>query len=649
MGGTETGLAERMVPITTVAAAPARAHGVGLKPERGRGSFRHEAIAGIAFTGILVHLALRFLLGVPPHFSAIPLQAALVLAGPPLLYDLSVRVWHREFGSDLLAGISILTSILLGQYLAGTVIALMLAGGNALENFAARRASAVLEALARRMPAVAHRERPGGTEDIALEQVCIGDIVVIYPHEVSPVDGVVIKGHGAMDESFLTGEPYQMSKTPGAEVLSGAINGVAALTIRSTRLPVDSRYARIMRVMEEAQQKRPRLRRLGDLLGAYYTPLAILVAVAAWYFSGEAIRFLAVLVIATPCPLLLAIPVAILASISLAARRGIVIRDPSVLERVDTCRTMILDKTGTLTYGQPRLTQELVAPGFQKMAVLGLVASLEQYSKHPLAAAVLRAAREAGLPVLEASEVSEPPGTGLRGIVSGQRVRITSRKGLQQETPALVSALPPTGEGLECVIVIEGTYAGSYRFRDEPRPESKSFIAHLRPKHLMQKVMLLSGDRESETLHLARRVGVSKVYASKSPEEKVAIVREETSHAKTLFLGDGINDAPAMLAATVGVAFGQNSDITAEAAGAVVLEPSLAKVDEFLHIGQRMRRIALQSVLGGMALSVMGMMLAAAGHLPPVAGAIAQEIIDVLAILNALRAGLAPKHLSDFQ
>lgn len=643
----ETG-APTLVPITTVAPASAQAHVVGLKSDRARDSFRHEAIAGIAFTGIVVHLALRYLFGIPPPLSAIPLQAALTLAGLPLLYDLSVRVWRREFGSDLLAGISILTAILLGQYLAGTVIALMLAGGNALENFAARRASAVLEALARRMPAVAHRERPGGTEDIALDQVRIGDVLVVHPHEVSPVDGVVIKGHGAMDESFLTGEPYRMSKTPGVEVLSGAINGEAALTIRSTRLPVDSRYARIMRVMEEAQQKRPRLRRLGDRLGAYYTPLAILAAVAAWHFSGEAIRFLAVLVIATPCPLLLAIPVAILASISLAARRGIVIRDPSVLERVDTCRTMIFDKTGTLTYGQPRLTQELVALGFQKEAVLSLVASLEQYSKHPLAAAVLRAARKAGLPVLEASEVSEPPGKGLRGTVNGHHVWVTSRKRLQEEKCELEPELPPTGEGLECVIVIEETYAGSYRFRDEPRPESKSFIAHLRPKHLVQKVMLVSGDRESETLHLAKRVGVSKVYASKSPEQKVAIVREETSRARTLFVGDGINDAPAMLAATVGVAFGQDSDITAEAAGAVILEPSLAKVDEFLHMGRRMRRIVLQSALGGMVLSVVGMALAAAGYLPPTSGAIAQEILDIAAIANALRAGIAPKSLTDF-
>src|ERR1700694_5782289 len=611
-------------------------------------SFRHEAIASIALTGILLHLALRYLFGAPPPLYQFPLQAALVLAGLPLLYDLMVRIWHREFGSDLLAGLSIVTSVLLGQYLAGTVIALMLAGGNALEAIATRRASAVLEALARRMPVGAHRELAGSIEDVPLEALGVGDVLVVYPHEVCPVDGIVLEGRGAMDESYLTGEPYRMSKTPGAEALSGAINGDAALKIRSTRLPVDSRYARIMRVMEEAQQNRPRLRRLGDRLGAYYTPVAVLIALGAWYFSGESIRFLAVLVIATPCPLLLAIPISIIASISLAARRGIVVRDPSVLERADTCRTMIFDKTGTLTYGEPRLTEQLVAKAFQPVEVLGLTASLEQYSKHPLAQAILRAAREMSVPIREASEISEPPGRGLRGIVDGRRVWIASRHRLAQEIGVSETALPSSTEGLECDIALDGTYAASYRFRDEPRVESRPFIAHLRSKRLVTKVMLVSGDREAQTLHLAELVGVSKVYSSKSPEEKVAIVRDETSRTKTLFLGDGINDAPAMLAATVGVAFGKNSDVTAEAAGAVILETSLVKVDEFLHIGRQMRRIALQSALGGMGLSILGMAVASAGYLPPVAGAVAQEVIDILAIVNALRAGLPPKSLTDF-
>jgi heavy metal translocating P-type ATPase len=431
-------------------------------------------------------------------------------------------------------------------------------------------------------------------------------------------------------------------------VLSGAVNGAKALTIRADKLAVDSRYAKIMQVMRASEQRRPRLRRLGDRLGALYTPLALAIALAAWALSGEVIRFLAVLVVATPCPLLIAIPVAIIGSISLAARRGIIVKDPAVLENVDSCRTAIFDKTGTLTYGRPRLTRLLPGRDFEEREVLTLVASLERYSKHPLAGAVLDAAKEAGVTLQDASEVSEPPGEGLRGVVAGRAIRVTSRKKFAAQRPDVTGGLPPPLGGLECVIVIDGRYAATLQFRDEPRPEGTSFIHHLRPRHHFDRVLLVSGDRESEVRYLADRVGITEVYAGQSPEQKLELVREETGRANTLFLGDGINDAPALTAATVGIAFGQNSDITAEAAGAVILESSLAKVDEFLHVSRRMRSVALQSAVGGMALSVIGMLLAAAGYLPPVAGAVMQEVIDVLAVVNALRVAFPPGALSDY-
>jgi heavy metal translocating P-type ATPase len=439
-----------------------------------------------------------------------------------------------------------------------------------------------------------------------------------------------------------------MSKTPGSEVLSGAINGETALTIRADKRAVDSRYAKIMQVMRASEQHRPRLRRLGDQLGALYTPLAVALALGAWIMSGKAVRFLAVMVVATPCPLLIAIPVAIIGSISLAARRGIIIKDPAVLEKIDTCRTAIFDKTGTLTYGQPRLTEVVSGPGFVERDVLTLVASLERYSKHPLAGAIIEAARKADATLLDASEISERPGEGMRGKVAGRSIQVTSRKKLGTLYPTLVGELPPAGGGLECAIVIDGQFAATLRFRDEPRADGASFINHLRPKHRFTRVMLVSGDRESEVRYLADRVGIKEVYFSQSPEQKLALVREETEKANTVFLGDGINDAPALTAATVGIAFGQNSDITAEAAGAVILDSSLEKVDELFHVSHRMRTLALQSAIGGMALSLIGMVFAAAGYLPPVAGAIVQEIIDVLAVLNALRVALPPKALSDY-
>ncbi|MCC6420996.1 MAG: heavy metal translocating P-type ATPase [Gemmataceae bacterium] len=623
-------------------------------PAEAAGASRIEIlIAAFTITMIALHLLLRFGLGVTGEalglpVAQLPLVAALVLGGIPLVFQLLLALLRGQLGSDLLAGISIVTSVFLHEYLAGALVVLMLSGGEALEAYAVRSASSVLAALARRVPSVAHVRRNGAITDVPLGQVAVGDTVVIFPHEICPVDGTVLEGHGSMDESYLTGEPYVMSKTPGAAVLSGAINGESALTIRADRLAVDSRYAKIMQVMRASEQRRPRLRRLGDQLGALYTPLAVALALGAWAVSGEAVRFLAVLVVATPCPLLIAIPVAIIGSVSLAARHGIIIKDPAVLEKVDICRIAIFDKTGTLTYGQPRVTEILAAPGVEPRAVLTLVAGVERYSKHPLASAILDEARAQGLSPPQATEVSERPGEGLRGRIGGHTVLITSRTKLAARAPETEPLLPPLAGGLECVVLVDDRYAATIRFRDRPRAEGASFVSHLGPRHQFERVLLVSGDRETEVRYLAEQVGIKEVYAEQSPEQKLDLVRRETQKARTVFLGDGINDAPALTAATVGIAFGQNSDITAEAAGAVIMESSLRKVDEFLHIGQRMRRIALESAVGGMALSVVGMLFAAAGYLPPVAGAVLQEVIDVAAVVNALRVALPPRALTDY-
>jgi heavy metal translocating P-type ATPase len=604
-------------------------------------------IAGLSIVCIALHLALRFGLGATPEMQRIPLLVTLVLGGLPMLYDLLRKVMKREFGSDLLGGISVITSLLLGEYLAGAIIVLMLAGGEALESYALRSASSVLAALAKRMPSVAHRKSGAAIADVALADIAVNDSLVLYPHEICPADGVVTEGHGVMDESYLTGEPFQITKTTGSAVMSGAINGESALTIRTTALAADSRFAKIMEVMRESESKRPQLQRLGDQLGAIYTPVALAVALLAWYLSGDALRFLSVLVIATPCPLLLGIPIAIIGSISLCARRAIIVKSPVVLEQIAGCRTAIFDKTGTLTYGEPKLTEQIIATGLEAKSVLTLVASLERYSKHPLARAILAAAKEKDLALPEATEVGEQPGQGLRGTVSGHVMQVTSRNKLIAQNLPGADQLPAIAGGLECVVVMDGRYAATLRFRDAPRAESRSFVKHLGPQHQFAHVMIVSGDRESEVRYLAEQVGITEIYAQQSPEQKLAIVRKETAAAKTLYVGDGINDAPAMMAATVGMAIGQNSDVTAEAAGVVIMDNSLQKVDEFMHISRRMRGIALQSAVGGMALSLIGMAFAATGNLSPVSGAIAQEIIDVLAVLNALRAAFPPKSIHD--
>jgi len=600
-------------------------------------------IAILAALGIAAHLILRYLTHVPARVELAPLFLAL-LGGLPILAVLAKRLWAREFGSDLLAGISIVSSVLLGQYLVAAIIVLMLSGGAALEQFATRRASSVLDALAKRMPQLAHRKQDSVIEDVSLESVSVGDSLTVFPHEICPVDGVVVEGHGVMDESYLTGEPFEISKTPGSKVISGAINGQAMLMIRAEKLAVDSRYAKIMQVMEQTQEKRPQLRRIGDRLGAWYTPIAVGLAVLAWVVTGDAMRFLAVVVIATPCPLILAIPVAVIGAISLAAKHAIIIKNPAALEQITTCRTLIFDKTGTLTYGKPVVTEVLCGSGFSRMELLQASASLEQYSKHPLAGAILQAARDENVELAEASEVHENPGEGLEGYVGGRNVRITGR----QKVNPTRHDLPPLASGLECLVFIDGHYAGAFRFHDAPRLDTKPFVHHLKPRHQVNRVLLISGDREPEVRYLAEQVGITNVHSGKTPEQKVELVEAETKQARTLFIGDGINDAPALVTATVGVAFGPKSDITSEAADVVILNASLGKVDELIHISHRMRSIALQSAIGGMAASVVGMIAAAGGYLLPIEGAVLQEIIDLVAVVNAVRVALPTRELADF-
>jgi heavy metal translocating P-type ATPase len=496
------------------------------------------------------------------------------------------------------------------------------------------------------MPQIAHRFGTGSIiADVSVEQIAVGEVLSVYPHELCPVDGVVLDGLGRMDESYLTGEPFLIEKAPGAFVLSGAVNSDSVLTIKATQVAKDSRYAKIVEVLHASEQNRPRIQRLGDRLGIWYTPLSLLVATLAWIVSGDPQRFLAVLVIATPCPLLLAIPVAITGAISVAARRGIVVKDPSILEKIKSCVTLIVDKTGTLTYGKPILTDVLCLGDWQRQELVQLAASLERYSKHPLGSAVLHTAEEEKIPLLNPQTIQEAPGRGMRGEIAGHVVMLTSRKKLPETVQKQLGNLPT---GMECVLLIDDKLAGLLRFRDQPRVESKPFLKHVKSRHGFSRVVLLSGDRPAEVQYFAQGMGISEVFGGKSPEEKLALVQELTKKENTLYIGDGINDAPAMMNATVGIALGVNSDVTSEAAGAVVLQSSLGSVDELIHIGNRMRQIALTSAIGGMVLSAVGMGAGFFGLLAPIEGAILQEFIDLAAILNSLRMILPSGPLSDF-
>ncbi len=592
------------------------------------------SLIGLSLLSIVVYYALKFTNQPLPY---LPLLLATIIAGVPLVWQILRKLIRGNLGADMLAVIALVVAVFVQEYLAAVLVVIMLLSGQVLEGYAMQKASSVLLALASRMPSIAHLKNGEKLQDIAIVDIKIGDAIVVFPHETCPVDGVVIDGHGSMDESYLTGEPYRISKAPGVSVLSGAINGDSMLVVRAEKLSSDSRYSKIMEVMQDAENKKPELRRLGDQIGAIFAPLALIIAGVSWYLSGDIMRFLSVLIIATPCPLLIAVPVAIISAISISAKRGIIIKDPKVLERLPLCRTAIFDKTGTLTYGEAELVNIITVANIDKDLLLQQVASVERYSKHPLSGAILRKAKELKIALLEAESVSEKPGDGLVGIVKGVEIKVTSRKKLLQNDSKAEKQLPPASAGLECVVLQNGKYVASFQFRDTPRTDGKPFISHLGPNHQFSKIMLVSGDRASEVEYLAKLLDIKETYSSQTPEQKLEIVRRENKLAPTLFMGDGINDAPALTNATVGIAFGGVNAVTTESAGAVIMENTLQKVDELIHISSSMRKILLQSAVGGMALSLIGMGFASFGLITPVMGAIFQQAIDAVAIGNSLR------------
>lgn len=598
----------------------------------------YEIISFLCLAAIILYFA---------YSSLLPLFFIIAVGGAPLFLQILRKAFSGDFGADILAALGLITALFLGEYLAATLVVLMLASGQAIETYAVRKASFALEALAKRMPSIAHKKIASSVQDIETSAIQIGDLLEIYPHETCPIDGIVVEGHGDMDESYLTGEPYFISKAPGSNVLCGAINGNFALTIRAEKLPQDSRYANIIKVMKSAQAGDLAMRRIADKIGAIFAPLALVFAIATWLITQSATKFLAVLVVATPCPLLIAIPVAIIAAISIAARHGIIIKDPAILERLPLCETAIFDKTGTLTRGRPELVNIITFEGFEKNKLLQIAASLERYSRHPLSLAIIEAAKKEKIELLAVENIAEKPGQGLFGKVDEDEVLLTNRKKISTQ---LEEKLPKLTSGLECVLLVNSQLAGVFHFFDMPQENGRFFINHLGPTHNFKKIMILSGDRQSEVRQLAKLLEIKEFYFEKTPEEKLEIVKKENSLAPTLYMGDGINDAPALVAATAGIAFGGNENsasVVSEAAKAVIMENSLTKVDQLIHISESMRKIALQSAIGGMAASFVGMGFAAAGIISPVGAALLQEIIDVVAILNCLRLTLRSKIPSD--
>ncbi|MFO1068575.1 MAG: heavy metal translocating P-type ATPase [Geminicoccaceae bacterium] len=601
----------------------------------------HRLALGLAVAG-LVAGGVAWLLGAPVLADRL-WAAAILPALAVLLVGIVDNLRRGETGVDIVAALSMGGALALGEYLAGAVVAVMFAGGNVLEEVAGRRAERELTALLGRAPRVAHRERDGRLEDVPVDAVRPGDDIVVKSGEVLPVDGIVTGEPASLDESAMTGEALPVRREPGERARSGTVNAGAPLRLRATTAAADSTYAAIVRLVETARGQKAPMGRLADRWALFFLPLTLVMAGGAWALSGDPARALAVLVVATPCPLILAVPVAIVAGISAAARRGILVKGGAALETFARAATLMLDKTGTLTTGIARL-EAIECPGpLDPDELVRLAASLDQVSQHPMAQAVVAAARGRKLPLAMPEQVVETPGAGLEGLVGGRRVRLGSlgyvSEGRDGAAWAERLARRAARDGSSGVFVaIDGELAGALLLADEIRIETPRALRALHRAGI-RRIVMLSGDRLDVAETIAAAVGVDAVLAERSPQDKVDAVRAESAEAVTVMVGDGVNDAPALAAADVGVAMGaRGAGAASEAADVVLMVDRIDRLAEGIATARRTRRIALESIVAGMGLSLLGMLAAAFGYLPPVAGALVQEAIDVAVILNALRA-----------
>jgi heavy metal translocating P-type ATPase len=560
----------------------------------------------------------------------------------PLTVGVARSLRTGDVGVDAIALLAIAGALALGEFLAGAVVALMLSGGNALEVAAARRARRELTALLERAPRIAHRRTASGIEEVGVEAVVPGDVVIVRAGEIVPVDGVVAEGPAVLDESALTGEPLPVRRVAGGEVRSGTTNAGEAFDLRATRPASESAYAAIVRLVREAESQRAPFVRMADRYAAFLLPVTVLLAGIAWALSGDPVRALAVLVVATPCPLILAVPIALVCGVSRAARAGVIVKGPGAIEQLGRARSVLLDKTGTLTLGAPAIERVVVRDGIDSDELLRLAASVDQLSAHVAAEALVHDAERRGLALSEARAVHEQPGDGIEGAVDGRNIAVGSAAFLREHGIAAASNHAAAAPGRAVVHVgIDGAPAGMIVLADRPRSDAAAAIAAMRAAGARRIAMVTGDDRETAE-SVAHGVGVDEVFADQGPGDKLAVlrtVRADPSSRPVVMVGDGINDAPALAAADVGVALAAaGATVSTEAADVVITVDRIDRVALALQVGRRSLAIARQSVLAGMGLSLVAMIAAALGYIPPVAGALLQEGIDVAVILNALRA-----------
>jgi heavy metal translocating P-type ATPase len=594
-----------------------------------------------ACLGGLILGAATWLNGRPDAAAWIWAIAALP-AGVPLLARTAIALVRREAGVDVLALVSIAGALALRQELTAAVIAVMLASGRLLESYAERRAGREMSALLALAPRSAHVYREGKLVETTLAEVGTGDRLLVRHGEVVPTDGILAAERASLDESALTGESMPATCVRGSLLRSGAVNAGDAFEMAATAAAADSTFAGIVRLVEAAQHARAPAVRLADRYAFWFVPAALALAALAWWATSDALRALAVLVVATPCPLLLAVPIAIVAGMSRCARRGILVKGGAALESLAGAHALYFDKTGTLTGGQARLIAIEGATGGES-DLLAAAASLEQMSGHVIATAIVAAARARNLALTVPTDVAEVAGSGVSGMLAGKRIAVGARDYIAAMAPLPQIAIDllerTAAEGTSTALVaIDGKFAGALLLADQLRVETPRALRLLRRAGI-RRIVMLTGDRREVAEAIGAGLGVDEVLAEQTPSGKLAVIEAARAAETIVMVGDGVNDAPALAAANVGVALGaRGATASAEAAGIVLLVDRLDRLAEALHIARRTRAIAVQSVIAGMGLSVVAMLVAAAGFLPPLIGALLQELIDVAVILNALRA-----------
>ncbi len=594
-------------------------------------------IAGLTFAGVLVLLGFDSLTDV-----VLILVASVPLV--PLLREMVVKLRRRQPGVDIIALLAVVASLALGELLTAAIIGLMLATGQFLEDYAAGRAERELTALIQRAPRTAHLMRGDTVETVDIAEIRRGDHLLVKSGEVIPVDGVVTSGGAVVDESALTGEPLPVDKAYGDLVSSGTVNAANAFEIQATEEAAQSTYAGIIRLVEAARESRPPGVRMADRWAGWFVPLALGVAGLAWLVSGDPVRALAVLVVATPCPLLLAVPIAMVSGISRAAHRGVVFRGGGALEALAQTKNVVIDKTGTVTVGRPVLRSIAVFDdSLSEREILSLAASVDQVSSHILARSIVEAARERDLEFSMPDDAREQHGAGVSATLGEREVAVGKLSWILEGSPepdavsifrGRVNKVSPT----VVYVSIDGAIAGALIFDDQVRADAASTIRGLR-RLGVEKVVMATGDHPLVARSVGTAIGVDDILAEATPEEKVLVLEDLQRSGTTAMVGDGINDAPALAAADVGVAMGaRGATASSEAADVVLVVDRLERLVDAIGIAQRTRRIATESVVIGMGLSLVAMSFAAFGLLAPIVGALVQEGIDVIAILSSLRA-----------